>query len=67
MQIGMTMTKKPCKKCGLIQLFDELWGLAICDSNEAQFYGCLPREVILEKFPSWEYDDTKSDYCDNQT
>lgn len=49
------MTEKPCNKCGLMQLYDEIWGLAICDSNEAQFYGCPDKQLVLEIRPDWKY------------
>ncbi len=50
-------TKEPCKRCGLIQLKDVLWGLKICDSKEAQIYGCPPRTYISTNYPEWIYDE----------
>lgn len=51
------MDYKACKKCGLIQMYDVLWGLMICDANEAFFYGCPTKEEVLKKFPDAKYED----------
>ena len=51
------LTKEPCKKCGLIQLKDILWGLQICGAKESQLFGCPPREYIDKKYPDWNYDE----------
>lgn len=53
------MKDKACKKCGLIQMYDELWGLVFCDSKEAFFYGCPEKQERIKKFPSSQYDNTK--------
>jgi hypothetical protein len=50
--------QKACEKCGLIQLWDIIWGLCICDSKEALLWGCPPKEKVLEIQPDWEYDET---------
>lgn len=51
------LTKEPCKKCGLIQLKDIIYGLQICDSKESFSYGCPPRNFITENYPDWQYDE----------
>ena len=53
------MENKACKKCGLIQMYDVIWGLVFCDAKEAFLFGCPPKEAILEKFPNSEYDESK--------
>ena len=53
------MIEKACTKCGLIQLHDILWGLAICDSKEAMFFGCPDKETVLEHLRGSKYDDSK--------
>ena len=52
------MTEKGCPKCGLIQLFDDIWGFCICDSKEALLYGCPPIDIVREIRPEWKYDVT---------
>ncbi len=51
------MKQAPCKSCGLIQLYDEIFGLCICDSNEAQLYGCPDRELVKKNYPEDKYDE----------
>ena len=53
------MKNKTCKKCGLIQMYDEIWGLVFCDANQALIWGCPDKERVLEICPSAEYDDSK--------
>ena len=55
------MNNRACKKCGLIQLYDEIWGLCICDSNDALLFGCPPKETVLELRPDWKYDESAID------
>ena len=49
---------KACGICGLIQMYDEIWGLVFCDSKEALFYGCPEKEEWLKRFPSSQYDES---------
>ena len=50
---------KACERCGLVQLHDELWGFVFCDAAPALIYGCPDKELVLERYPSAEYDETK--------
>ncbi len=51
------ITKEPCPRCGLIQLKDILFGLAICDSKEALVLGCPPRKAVEAVLPDHLYDE----------
>ncbi len=52
------MKTKACGNCGLIQLYDEIWGLCICDSKEAFLFGCPEKELVMETLPDAQYDET---------
>ncbi len=56
--LRLIMKSKSCGNCGLIQLYDEIWGLCICDSKEAFFYGCPEKESVMKTFPDAQYDET---------
>lgn len=51
------MNKKACSKCGLIQSFDELFGLIICDYKESFLFGCPNKEEVLKILPRSQYDE----------
>lgn len=51
------MKNKACLKCGLIQMYDEIWGLVFCDANSAFLWGCPDKERVLERYPSAEYEE----------
>lgn len=53
------MEKKACPKCGLIQMYDEIWGLVFCDANQTLIWGCPDKELVLERYPSAEWDESK--------
>lgn len=53
------MIKKPCNRCGLIQLYDDIWGFAICHSDYAQMHGCPDKEMVMKNKPEWHYADIK--------
>jgi hypothetical protein len=50
---------RTCSKCGLIQMYDEIWGFQICDAKEAILYGCPPKSVVMEIRPDYKYDESK--------
>jgi hypothetical protein len=56
---GFLVSKtKACGICGLIQMYDEIFGLVFCDSKAAFFYGCPEKEEWIKRFPSSQYDES---------
>ena len=66
------MNHKACPRCGLIQMYDILWGLQICDAKqtiflgclqifdtkEALFMGCPSKDLVLQIIPNAQYDES---------